>query len=226
MRLGRPKAKEPSCSTDSPLIWPTSAPSVSTSTTPRLIVSCARSRRRSARWICSSMARATSCARGHLALRLARPVVGLAHEVGNAADLDRQLLAIVGQARAFVDDARHAGRIERLQPVLLDDRGDQARVGVVVLARARDGVVEVGLHLEEAGEVRIVRGQQVVELAIAEQDHLHVERNGLGVERSASTRGPIVSAGCSMRISRALMARLSASQANGDSSSLRASSSR
>ena len=47
-----------------------------------------------------------------------RPVVGLAHDVGDAADLDRQLLAVVGQPRAFVDEARDAAGVDRLQLVL------------------------------------------------------------------------------------------------------------
>ena len=138
---------------------------------------------------------------GHLALGLARPVVGLAHQIGDASDLDGQLLAVVGQARAFVDDARDAGCIDGLQAVLLDDRCDQARVGVVVLGRAGDGVVEVGLHLEEAREVRIVRGEQVVELPIAEQHDLDVERDGLRDRGSAwrSGRRPRPAARCESR---------------------------
>ena len=163
---------------------------------------------------------------GHLALGLARPVVRLAHEIGDAADLDGQLLAVVGQARALVDDARDAGCIDGLQAVLLDDRCDQAGIGVVVLGRAGDGVVEVGLHLEEAREVRIVRGEQIVELPVAEQDDLDVERNGLRDRGFCEETRPAASAGCSMRISRPLMARFKASQANGDSSNRRASSSR
>ena len=63
--------------------------------------------------------------------------------------------------------------------------------------------------------------QQVVELAVAEQHHLDVERNRLGIERLRRDQvKPDASIGCSMRISRALMARFKASQANGDSSSL------
>ena len=60
-----------------------------------------------------------------LALGLARPVVGLAHDVGDAPELDRQLLAVVGQPRAFVDDAGDARRVHRLETVLLDHRCDQ-----------------------------------------------------------------------------------------------------
>src|SRR4029450_12710910 len=66
--------------------------------------------------------------------------------------------------------------------MLLDDGRDQARIGVVVLCRAGDGVIEVGLHLEETREVRIVRGQQIIKLPVAEQDDLHIEWNGLGIE--------------------------------------------
>ena len=129
------------------------------------------------------MARATSCLVGQLALGLARPVIGLAHDVGDAADLDRQLLAIVRQPRALVDDAGDGGRLERLEPMLLDDRGDHPGIGVVVLGGAGDGVVEIGLHLEEPGKVGIVGRQQVVELAVADQHHAHVERDRLGIER-------------------------------------------
>ena len=118
-----------------------------------------------------------------LALGLGGPVVRLAHDVGDAAELDRELLAVVGEPGALVDDARHGGRVERLEAVLLDHRRDQPRVGIVVLRRALDGVVEVRLHLEEPREVGIVGGQQIVELAIAEQHHLEVERDRLGIER-------------------------------------------
>jgi len=115
MRLGRPNAKVPSWRTDSPLICPTWAPCVSTSTTPRAIVSWARSRSRSSagsarRW------RGPRPACGQLALGLAGPVVGLARDVGNAADLDRKLLAIVGQPRPLIDQAGDAGSVERLRP--------------------------------------------------------------------------------------------------------------
>ena len=165
---------------------------------------------------------------GDLALGLARPVVGLAHDVGDAADLDRQLLAVVRQPRALVDEAGDAGRVERLEPVLLDDRGDQPGVGVVVLGGAGDGVVEIGLHLEEARQSRD-RGPPACSRARGRRTAPRARRAGSARDRAicVETRlKPAASAGCSMRISRALMARFRASQANGESSTLRASSSR
>ena len=183
MRLGRPNEKEPSWSTDRPLIWPTcDALRVDQhdAAVDRLL-----------RPVAQPVGALDLLVDGprhvlprrDLALGLARPVVGLAHDVGDAAELDRQLLAVVGQPRALVDDARNARRIERLQPMLLDDRRDQPRIGVVVLRGALDGVVEIGLHLEQAGEVRIERRQHVVELAVAEQHDLDVEGDRLGIER-------------------------------------------
>ena len=120
--------------------------------------------------------------RGDLALGLLCPIVGLAHDVGDAAELDRQLLAVVGQPGALVDDAGDTRGVHRLQAMLLHHRRDQPRVGVVVLRGALDGVVEIRLHLEEAREVGIVGRQQIVELAIAEQHHLDLERDRLGIE--------------------------------------------
>ena len=61
------------------------------------------------------MARDDVLARDGVVARFAGPVVGLAHEVGDAADLDRELLAVVGQPRAFLDHARDRRRIDRLQ---------------------------------------------------------------------------------------------------------------
>src|SRR5690606_21119828 len=120
---------------------------------------------------------------GHLAGGHARPVVGLTDQIGDAADLDRQLFTIVGEPRAFLDHSGHARGVDWLQLVLLHDRGDDARVGEVVLIRPRNRVVEIGLNFEEATEVGIESGEQVIELAIPEQHDLDVERNGFRIER-------------------------------------------
>ncbi len=62
IRLGRPKAKSPICSTDRPLTWPTALPVVSTSRVSRSIASWMRSRTRSERKMRASIARSTSSA--------------------------------------------------------------------------------------------------------------------------------------------------------------------
>ena len=89
--------------------------------------------------------------------------------------------------RAFVDEARDAGGVDGLQAVLFDDRGDQTGIGVIVLTRTGDGVVEIGLHLEQAREIGVVRGQQIVKLAIAEQNHPEIER-GWARDRATGSR--------------------------------------
>ena len=121
--------------------------------------------------------------RRHLAARLARPVVGLAHDVGDAADLDRQLLPVAGQPRALLEDARDRRGIERLQAVRRRDRGHDPRIVAIVRLRAADRVVEIRLHLEQPGEVGIVLAEHVVQLPVADQHHLDVERDRLGIER-------------------------------------------
>ncbi len=67
--------------------------------------------------------------------------------------------------------------------MLRDNRRDDPRISEIVLCRPRDGVVEIGLDLEEPAEIGVEGREQVVELAIAEQHHLYVERNRLRIER-------------------------------------------
>ena len=63
------------------------------------------------------------------------------------------------------------------------DAGDEAGVHLLVLGRALDDRVEVGPHLEQLLEVRVLRVEQVVDERLADEDDLGAEGDGLGIER-------------------------------------------
>ena len=68
-----------------------------------------------------------------IAGRLARPIVGLPNNVGQVADLDRQLVTVVRQPRPLLDQPRHTTSIRRPQAMLLHDRRNQLGVSPIVL---------------------------------------------------------------------------------------------
>jgi hypothetical protein len=94
-----------------------------------------------------------------------------------------KLLRILGAARAVLDHPRHRAAIERPQLFAPHQGADQARVQQVVVRRALHFVLEVGRHLEQLAELRIVLGEQVIQHAVADQDHLGVERDRLRLQR-------------------------------------------
>ena len=75
------------------------------------------------------------------------------------------------------DQPRDGGVVERHQPLLPGDGGDQPRQHRLGIRRAVDIVVEIRQHLEVLRELGIQRGQQVVQHTVAEQHDLHVEWN-------------------------------------------------
>ena len=114
---------------------------------------------------------------------LVRPAVGLAQEVGQAAHVGRHLSGIAGQPRRLLDHARHGRRVERPLLGASGEGRDEAGVECVRLGCPVHPVVEVGLHLEQLEEVGVEFAQHVVEEPVAHQRDLHVERDGLRLER-------------------------------------------
>jgi hypothetical protein len=142
-----------------------------------------RSRIRPARRSCPASAASTS---GAVAMRApgdASAGVGLAQQVGDRAQVDRQSVGVAREARRVLDHPRHRAAIERPQAGLVRQPGDQRRVGGVGRGAARHRRLEVGHHLEQVVELGIDRGEQVVDVAITEQHDLDVERDRRRLER-------------------------------------------
>ena len=121
--------------------------------------------------------------RHDLALALLRPVIGFAHQVGQALHVGGKLFRIFSATRAVLDDACHSAAIERQQLLPARQSGDQARIEQIVLIAARHLVLEIGRHLEQFAELRVVFGQQVIQHAVAQQHYLDLEGNRLRFQR-------------------------------------------
>ena len=183
IRLGLPKANSPSCSTESPLTCPTVSPSVSMSMVSRRICSWLRSRMRSARRTCASMARCT-CLRGDFPAAVhTGPVVRLVKEIVDGPQAKSEPLGVGGDPGRVLDDPRGGVPRERPQPLAAGRVRDHLAVARGVAVISRQLIVEVRGHLEELGEVRVGTAQQIVDGGIAQQHHLHVERDGLRLQR-------------------------------------------
>ena len=208
-----------------PFIWPTRLPVVSISTTSCRINSCARSRSRDARRTCSSSARSTSARAITSAIRLARPVVRLRQYVADLVDEQRELAGVVREPRGVFEDETDPVAVDRPQAVAPDDGRNQPRVDRLARGRAIDIVLEIGEHLEMLADFRVEGGEQVIKQAIAEQDHLEIERDRSGSSETVLVR-PMNRPTSSISISRWRSVRFSADQLNGSISRRRTSSSR
>ena len=109
--------------------------------------------------------------------------VGFAHQVEQALHVARQPFGILRLARGVLDQAGAGGALEGEQIFLARQGGDDAGVVEVAGGGARQLVLEVSNHFEQLGEVGVVGLQQVIQLALADQDDLDVERDRHGVER-------------------------------------------
>ena len=113
---------------------------------------------------------------------LAGPVVGLVEQVVDGAQAQGQALGVGGQPRRPLDDPRRGFPRKRPQPLAARGVGDHAGVARRVAVVTRHLFVEVRGHLEKLGEVRVGPAQQVVDHRVAQQDHLDVEGDGLGLQ--------------------------------------------
>ena len=122
-------------------------------------------------------------ARHRAAPALACEVIRLAQQVRERAQASRDLAGVSGEPRGMLDAAGDPAAIDRQQVLVARYGGDEAREQLLVLGAAVEAVLEIGNHLEQIPEVRIVGVQQVVDEAVAEQDDLDVERDRLGRKR-------------------------------------------
>ncbi len=116
-------------------------------------------------------------------LRFSRPVIGLRQEVVDGADPHRQPFTVVGQARALFHDSLHGRPVEGQQLALADPVRDLRDVVGLVVRATLQVVVEVGGNLEKIPELAVVQDEQVVQPALADQQHLDVERDGFRPQR-------------------------------------------
>lgn len=115
-------------------------------------------------------------------LRLTRPVVGLHQQVAQGAVMGGEFRLVSGQTAGVFDGAGHGTAVQRVQFVAPRHAGEHARVQGVTGLAALEIVLEVGLDLEQLGEVRVVMRQQVIQQTVAHQHHLGRYRDRFGFQ--------------------------------------------
>ncbi len=93
-----------------------------------------------------------------------------------------ELLRVAREAGATLDHAGGGLPVEWPQAVGSGHRGQLTGEPVLRRSVAIRGVVEVGGDLEELGELRVELAQQVVDHPLANQHHLHVQRDRLRLQ--------------------------------------------
>ena len=83
-----------------------------------------------------------------------------------------QLLAIAGNPRRALDDARDRARAEGAHVLVARDGAYQPRIKIHIGVPARHFLFEIGLHLEQLAKIRIVCAKQVVKRPFTDQDDL------------------------------------------------------
>ena len=136
------------------------------------------------------------------AASLPAPVVGLAQQVGHAAHVGGQALAVAGQASAVVDHPAHRTAVQRQQLVAAGQRGQQARIQQVVLRVALDAVFKVRRHLEQLAKLGVVVLQQVVQKAVTKQNDLDVQRYRLRLQRHGADQAHQLAHGLDANLAR------------------------
>ena len=84
------------------------------------------------------------------------------------------------------EDAGHGAAVERHQPGVPGQPGDEPGVKHGVVLGVLDPVLEVGGDLEQLAELGILLGEHVIEHGLADDDDLDVERDGLGLEAAGA----------------------------------------
>ena len=123
------------------------------------------------------------------ALGLAGEERGFPRDVGEAAETGRQPVAPSGDASTVIGQGQDGIPRERQQPLVASDPRDHA--GVVADSRlvAWDGGLEIGQHLEQLPEVGIGGAQELEEATVADQHHLDVDRDRVGLEERRAEGG-------------------------------------
>ena len=127
---------------------------------------------------------------GHCAApSLAGEERGLPGNVGEATETRRQPVAPARDAGAVIGECRHGITRERHERLVAGDSRNHA--GVVADRRlvARDGGIEIGQHLEQLPEIRVGDAEELVEAAVADQHHLDVDRDRVGLEERRAEGG-------------------------------------
>jgi len=83
----------------------------------------------------------------------------------------------------MLDQQSGAGAINGLETMASRQSRDHARMRYFRRGRAIDVILKVGEHLEMLGDIGIEGRQEVIQQPVAEQDHLHIERDRIGFER-------------------------------------------
>ena len=89
----------------------------------------------------------------------------------------------------MIGERRHGIARERQQRLFAGDSRNHA--GVITDSRfiARNGGLEIGQNLEQLPEVRVAGAQELVEAAVADQHHLDVDRDRVGLEERRAEGG-------------------------------------
>ncbi len=122
------------------------------------------------------------CGHDQIVSIAAGPIRTLGDEVSDVAEPCGEVVLILHQPRAVVDDAGYGCRREGAEVLLPAHHGDELGVFLDVLGVAGHAVVEIGLDLEQLVEVLIVVLQQIVQVGRSRQHHLDSERNGLRLQ--------------------------------------------
>ena len=138
----------------------------------------------------------------------------LTDEIGDLAEARREFVLIVRQTRTILDHAGHRTPIERQRLILVRDRADKQRVRSLGLRRAIHLRGEIGLDLEEFLKVLVIGVEQVVDDRVADENHFHVQRRRLRIERDRADQLNCAP-NSSMRTARSFNARFKPSHANG-----------
>ena len=112
----------------------------------------------------------------------------LAGDVGEPAEAGGQLAVPGGDPRAVLDQRHHAGTVDRQQLFVAHDSRQHAGVLLDALRVASDSGVEIRQDLEQLREIVVVGVEQVVQVRVAEQDHLKVYVDRLGSQRRPGPR--------------------------------------
>ncbi len=133
--------------------------------------------------------RSLHVARRHqLAPGFAGPEVGLAHQVGHRLHVGAQPLLVGRLARGVFQQAGHRRAVERLQLVAAGNAGNELGIGLVGFVRPHHLILKVDHHLEQLAELGVILVQLVIEHAVAQQHHLHVERDRLRLQRDGTDK--------------------------------------
>ena len=112
----------------------------------------------------------------------ARPEGCFAHDVVDVREARRELALILDQPRRILDDFAHRGDVEVEQALLLDAVADELGDAHLVFRRPTHLDGEIGPHFEQLLELLIVGVERVVGRRVADEHHLHIERDRLGGE--------------------------------------------